>query len=248
MISVSSRGKSGKVKSEIIKQKNLTIYMLEARIAGFKRTIENLREEKNSRLTPKQVAVKKSEIREQKNRKLTNLKQKVARRDSIVEIREKTVEELSLIVKQNEKEILRLVKLIETKSAKIQEISQRKRKKIYKYRDKPLSAEAKRLNKILDGGITDAKYNFFVNTIKIVKFAKDKRITPDLLSVILQVEMESSLMVKDMKVGTRSILNTGVRLEYINYQLANGIKHYYLTNKGTEIVKEFRNFVSYSKL
>lgn len=248
MTKIYSRGKSGKVKSEIIKENNLTIYTLKQRIKALQKTRDNIREEKNNRYTEEEFESKKSEIRLDKNKKLVNLKSKVVRRDNLVDEARETVEELSLIIKTKDREIVKLTKVIETKCEKIKEVSLRKRKVKYVYRDKPLSAEAKRLNKVLDGGITDAKYKFFVNTIKIINFAKNKRITPDLLAVMLQIEMEQSLMVKDMKTGTRSILNTGVRLEYISYQLANGIKHYYLTNKGTETVKEFKGFVSYSKL
>lgn len=243
------RGKTGRQLKEIVKELRKEIQALKfAHKQHFKTRTElrgELRVVKKTKIDPEEL----DELREDKNKTITNLRVSRKHFKESAENLRIVVEGLEEKLKQKDREIANLEKMIVKLGEKVKLFksqAHRKRRVKVKSVKRPLTAYAKRLEGMVERGVNEKHYNVYINSMKLVKFAELNNMSVELLTILLQLEAEQSCKVIDLKTGTRTILNTGVRKELINYQTANKTKNYFLTNKGSELVVKLRNYISYS--
>lgn len=249
-----SRGKSGRQKDIIIKELRETIKQLKVQRRLRKQTTKRVREEKNQRVTKEVVHEKLSILRRQKNRKIFREYRRALRKQHRLGRQEDRLKRIRELEKQLEKERTANQTLLEREKARADKFKAAlyrtrglKRAKRYITIPAKLSAEEKRLKSIANKGIDVASYNVYVNSFRLVNFAKDNRITSDLLACMLQIELEGSVTIHSLRTGSRGILNRGVGQELLSVQPVGATKHYYLTVLGMEKVLELKKYIKRRK-
>lgn len=242
-----SKGKSGREKSLMIKEKNLQITKLKKRIKELLAKLKVERTEKNSRLTKELANQKINELRTDKNKVLRNQRIKTKVRENRLEELIQLVKDLKTEVSVKDKRLVYLERRIEHFKNTINKVRGAKRRKKYIKLEPKLSVEARRLKSIAENGIDVASYNVYVNTFRLVNFSKQNNLTVDLLSVMLQIDLEGSVITQQLKCGTRQTLNKGVKLGLLAIQQVKATKSYYLTVKGKEIVLNLKKYIKRRK-
>lgn len=245
-----SRGKSGKEKSIIIAELREIIKRLRGEIKKRKATTRRVRDEKNRRLKKEVLEEKISDLRKYKNTRIFNEKRRTRRR----ELRLAKQQDRLKIIRELEKQLIEKDKLLEKEKCRSEKFKQtinrirgsKRRKRIIKTPVR-LSAEEKRIRDIANKGIDVASYNVYVNSFRLVNFAKANHITVDLLSIMLQIELEGSVYALSLKTGTRSILNRGVAQGLLAIQSVGATKHYFLTTHGMDKVLELKKYIKRRK-
>ena len=238
------KGKSSKEKDEMIADlKNCITHQL-VRIKKHKYVIEILKEERDQRITTDKVRA----IRLDYKRKLANQKNKVSSRDNNLEAKTRELEELEKSLKLKEREVNRLLRAAEKKDEVLKEVKQSKRRVVYKEVVTPPSAAAKRLEKIASKPMTERAITTLDVTLKTSKFAEDRGMHVNLLTILIHIDSMTSSKFSDLVIGTRANIAQLMQRDLITFQLVKQVKHYFLTMKGTELIKNYKDFINHSKI
>lgn len=237
------RGKSGKeLKLMVADVRNCVTHQL-VRIKKLKYVI-NLYKENDK--TQKLIHQKLKTNQQIKNRKL--VLNKLRRREDKIEDLDLELEKMELAVKTRDREIAKLHREIDKKDELINEVKSLKRKVIVKSEIKPLTPEAKKLERMVENGVDNKMVNNLEYLIRSAKFLKDNHITLDYMAIILQAELLGN--VKSADVNTKYvILNKLEDAGWLNssYGLKGSAKYWYVSVKGKELIKDYKNYLSYGK-
>ncbi len=244
---VNSRGKSGRVKTAIIKDLRGTIAHLKTKIKWYQEKVRQEKKIKNSRYTKTKLKEKVADVREDKNRIIYNERKKVDRRDANVQELRNQLAERKRCVRAKDRTIDELKHKIEKQKLTLNKVrgSKRRKKKVFIY--KKLTKEQQRYKDIADKGIDTSTYNLYTNSFRLARFAEENKMSVSLLGIMLQLEIENSCTTKELRCGTRAILNKGVREGLLSVQPTGATKHYFLTVKGKEITDSLRKYIKRRK-
>ena len=184
-------------------------------------------------------------IRSEYRRKLANQKSKVRRREGNLEKGEEEREELLKKLKLQERENAKLNRELEKKDDIISEVKARKRKVIVKEKVHPLSKEAKRLERIASKPINEKHIDTFGVVAKTEKFRIENKLTANHLIVLLRADTETYVTVTDMKIMQKKAVAQLVERGLLAIQKVMRVNHYYPTVEGKELVKKYRDYISY---
>jgi chromosome segregation ATPase len=186
-------------------------------------------------------------IRETYKRKLTNVRNKVNTRDNRVEILNQELETFAQEKKTKDREIAKLLRQHERDESEKKEIRSRKRRVVVKKVEQPLPLEVKQMQARLAKPAHKRGIDILDISTKLTKFCADNGLTDKQLTSLLQCEVDGKLTTASTIVATRNILEGLEKLEYLGRQLAGGIYIYFLTPKGQQTVKDYKNYISYGK-
>lgn len=241
-----TRGKSSKVLKEMIADLKSAVWFEIGRINRLKFVIqclkENIKEERHQRIKLERL----KQVREVYKRKLTNQKNKVKTRDANLESKDAEISELEKELKLKEREIAKLLREGDRKDDKLQEVRSRKRKVIVKEVEQPLTLEAQRLERMVSKPLAERSVNYLDVILKTAKFLEGVEVTQNQLTTLLQCEVTGYITNKDLYgVGVEHTA-TLTQKGYLSVQKVNRVNNYFLTAKGKELVKNYKNYVSYS--
>ena len=257
------KGKSTKVKDVMIKelQSNVRFQISKRRKLwyhvhmvklSFKEYIKEAkaRERKLQRIIEKKEQAKVqalSTVRETYQKKLTNVRNKVDTRDNRVQILNQELDAFELEKKLKDREIAKLLRQHERDEVVKKEIRSRKRKIVVKKVEQPLPLEVKQMQARLAKPAHKRGIDILDVSTKLTKFCIDNSITDKQLTTLLQCEVEGQLTNANSIVGTKHINNSLEEKGYFGNQFINGTYIYFLTTKGQQIVKDYKNYISYGK-
>ena len=237
------RGKSSKdlklMIEDLRKGLNYQLY----RISKLKYVIKMLREQDKT----KQLA-------NQKRRTLTKIKeknvinQKLGRREEKIEHLEQELTQYEQQIKQQDREIAKLNKEVDKKEEKIAEVRSRKARGYTRTVKVPLSEEAKRIERIAEKGASKQAVQNLEYVNRTANFLKQRKLPLNLFEVITRTEVLGNVKTKDVGVTYR-ILNKLVEDGYLNSstELKGASKYWFVTLKSKELIKDYKNYLSYSK-
>lgn len=197
---------------------------------------------------------KTKQLANQKNRTLTKIKEKnvlnrkLGRREEKIEDLESELTNLEQQIKQQDKEIAKLNREVDKKEEKIAEVRTRKARGWTKTVKIPLSEEAKRIERIASNGASKQAIQNLEYVSRTANFLKERQLPLNLFEVITRTEVLGNVKTKDVGVTYR-ILNKLVEDGYLNSsnELKGASKYWYITLKGKELIKDYRNYLSYSR-
>lgn len=197
---------------------------------------------------------KTKQLANQKNRTLTKIKEKnvlnrkLGRREEKIEDLETELITLEQQIKQQDKEIAKLNREVDKKEEKIAEVRTRKARGWTKTVKIPLSDEAKRIERIASNGASKQAIQNLEYVSRTANFLKERQLPLNLLEVITRTETLGNVKTKDVGVTYR-ILNKLVEQGYLNAsnELKGSSKYWYISLKGKELIKDYRNYLSYSR-
>jgi hypothetical protein len=257
------KGKSTKVKDVMIKELNSNVrfqiwrhrklwYHVHMVKQSFKEYIKEAKKrerrlqriiEKKERLANKKL----TEVREEYQRKLTNTKNKVNTRDNRVEKLNQELKAFELEKKTKDREIAKLLRQHERDELEKKEIRSRKRRVVVKKVEQPLPLEVKQMQARLAKPANKRGIDILDVSTKLTKFCEDNGLTDKQLTSLLQCEVDGQLTTANTIVATKNILHTLEKLGYLSYQMVSGKYIYFLTPKGQQTVKDYKNYISYGK-
>lgn len=234
-------GKSSKdLKSMIVDLKSCIRFLL-FRIKRLKYVIQKKDELIKTLYTVGEV----EKIRSEYRRKLANQKSKVRRREGNLEKGEEERGELLKKLKLQERENAKLNRELEKKDDIISEVKARKRKVIVKEKVHPLSKDAKRLERIASKPINEKHIDTFGVVAKTEKFRIENKLTANHLIVLLRADTETYVTVTDMKIMQKKAVAQLVERGLLAIQKVMRVNHYYPTVEGKELLKKYRDYISY---
>lgn len=240
-----TRGKSSKVLKEMIEDIKGCVRFELYRIKQLKYVIvcikENLREERSKRIRLEKL----KEVRDLYKKKLLNQTNKVKTRDANLENKDAEISELEKGLKLKERETAKLLRELDKKDEKLEEVRSRKRKVIIKEVEQPLTLEAKRLERMVSKPVSERSVNYLDVTLKTAKFLEECKITQLQLTTLLQCDIEGYISNSNLYAGDKRHTGNLVLLDYLSLQKVNRANKYFLTIKGTELVKRYKDFVSF---
>lgn len=209
-------------------------------------TIKSLRSELKKKYSDEDVKEKLVSLRRTLSKRRLILSQKIAYKKKGINLRDDKIERLEGEIKNKTKEIAKLQRELKRKSEKISEISLRKRKVRVKEVPQPLSLEAKRLEKIAAKPVNERLVNYLDVVAKTASFVRSKDMTINYLEALLQIEVEGYVTTQD-SVASTQILKLLEDRGFLSSQKVAVVKNYFLTTKGQELLKDYKNWISYSK-
>lgn len=241
-----TRGKSSKQLKEMIEDLKSCIWFELGRIKRLKYVIqclkENIKEERHQRIKLERL----KQVREVYKRKLTNQKNKVKTRDANLENKDAEISELEKELKLKERETARLLRELDKKDDKLEEVRSRKRRVIVKEVEQPLTLEAQRLERMVSKPLAERSVNYLDVILKTAKFLEGVEVTQNQLTTLLQCEVTGYITNKNLYVGDIEHTATLTQKGYLSVQKVNRVNNYFLTAKGKDIVKNYKNYLSYS--
>lgn len=237
-----TRGKGSKELKEMVEDlKNCITHQL-VRIRKHKFVIELLKTRDNNK-----VALQKLKTTHQLEEKKL-VKQKLVRREEKIESLDEAIKDLDFIIKEQDKEIAKLNRELEKKEDLLDDVKSIKQTVIKKEVQVQLTPEAKRVQKIADNGVDTRVINHLEYTTRTLKFLKENNLTLEYLSVITQAELLGNVKTKDIG-ATYKLLNKIVSLGYLqsNNGLVGASKYWFVSLKGKELLKNYKNILSYGK-
>lgn len=176
------------------------------------------------------------------------LRNTINRRENKIEKLDSELDELEQEIKSKDREIAKLSREIEKTQDTLQEVRSQKRRGYTKTVKETLSKEAKRLEKIADGGVDEKTLNNLEYLTRTYKFIKDKGLTFDQLTTIVQAEIMGDIRTADLLNKSYKILEQLTQKGYL--QSNNGLgakKYWFVTLTGKELIKNYKNMLSYGK-
>lgn len=237
-------GKSSKELKEIIADMRGAITHQLVRIRKIKYVLEIYK----AKDVTQKLLREKAKVAEQQHAK-DLLRRKINRREDKIENLDSEVGELELTIKQQEREIAKLNRELGKKDETLGEVRQQKRRGYTKTVKVQLSPVAKRIQKLADKGVDEKTLNNLEYLTRTYKFIKDKGLTFELLTLIIQTELLGDVRSGDMMIKSYKLLNKLTELGYLN---SNGnakgaMKYWYITPTGKQLIKDYKNYLSHGK-
>jgi len=156
--------------------------------------------------------------------------------------------QLKTLVKKQEREIERLNEKLTLKQQKVQEVLNRKARVTVKKVRTPLSSEAKRIERIAKNGASDKAVENLEYLTRTATFLKEHDLTLSYFALISRADLLGSLRSNDLGV-TYKTLTKLTELDYlaVSTELKGATKYWFTTLKSKQLIKDYKNYLSYSK-
>lgn len=239
----SVRGKSSKQLKEIITdQRNCITHQL-TRIKKIKYVLELY---KAKDVTDKLIKAK-AKIQQQIQAK-ERIRSKVYTRDDKIKKLDSELEQLEKETKLKDREITKLNRELDKSHDVLQEVRSQKKRGYTRTVKEKLSKEAQRLQKIADSGVDEKTLNNLEYLTRTHKFLKQKNLTFDQFTTILQAEILGSIKKTDLITSSYNMLTQLTEKGYLQSNNALGAKKYWFVSvEGKQLIKDHKNFLSYGK-
>ena len=176
------------------------------------------------------------------------INQKLGRREDKIEGLDLEITNLEQLIKDQDREITKLNKEVDKKEDKIVEVRNRKARGYTRTVKVPLSEEAKKIERIADNGASKQAVQNLEYVSRTASFLKQHSLPLSLFEVITRTEVLGNVKTKDVGVTYR-ILNKLTEQGYLHdsNELKGSSKYWYISLKGKELIRDYRNYLSYSK-
>ena len=180
--------------------------------------------------------------------KVDRLEGRLRSRDGRILKQQGEKQQLSKQIREKQREINKLNRELDSKEEKIDEVRRRKARGFTKTVKIPLSTSAKRLERIVDKGVSEKMVNNLEYVTRTAIFLKSSKLTIDNLALLTRCEMLGNVKSRDLGV-TYKVLGTLTEQGYLNVstELKGSTKYWYLSLKGQQLIKDYKNYLSYAK-